>query len=175
MRAIQAFAPKALRAEYDKSVQLGAAWLAKAQPKTTEDQTFQLLGMGWSGANKEIIGRAAERLIAGQRSDGGWAQLPSLASDAYATGEALVALKESGALAVSDGAYKRGIQFLVSTQLEDGSWYVKSRSLPFQPYFESDFPHGHDQWISAAATNWATMALALSIEASKTAAAHAAP
>lgn len=24
------------------------------------------------------------------------------------------------------------------------------------------FPHGNDQWISAAATNWAAMALALS-------------
>ena len=57
-------------------------------------------------------------------------------------------------------AYQRGARFLLNTQLEDGSWYVKNRSLAFQPYFESDFPHGHDQWISAAATNWAVMALA---------------
>src|SRR5215813_1842677 len=48
-----------------------------------------------------------------------------------------------------------------STQLEDGSWYVRTRASPIQPYFESGFPHGRDQWISAAATNWATMALAL--------------
>jgi hypothetical protein len=61
---------------------------------------------------------------------------------------------------VIDTACQRGIRFLMNTQLEDGSWYVKSRSHPFQPYFESDFPHGHDQWISAAATNWAVMALA---------------
>ena len=74
-----------------------------------------------------------------------------------------MALKEAGALPVTDKAYKRGIEFLLKTQLEDGSWYVKSRSIPFQPYFESGFPHGHDQWISAAASNWATMALALSI------------
>jgi hypothetical protein len=31
--------------------------------------------------------------------------------------------------------------------------------MPIQPYFESAFPYGHDQWISAAATNWAAMAL----------------
>jgi len=36
---------------------------------------------------------------------------------------------------------------------------VRSRAIPFQPYFEGGFPHGPDQWISAAATNWAVMAL----------------
>jgi hypothetical protein len=36
--------------------------------------------------------------------------------------------------------------------------------VKFQPYFESGFPHGHDQWISAAATAWATMALTLAVE-----------
>ncbi|HEY2933306.1 MAG TPA: hypothetical protein VGK99_16315 [Acidobacteriota bacterium] len=61
---------------------------------------------------------------------------------------------------VTDQVYRRGIRFLLNTQLEDGSWYVRSRSMPFQPFFESGFPHGHDQWISAAASNWATMALA---------------
>jgi hypothetical protein len=80
-----------------------------------------------------------------------------MASDAYATGQTLVALHESGALAVIDTAHQCGMRFLLNTQLEDGSWYVKSRSHPFQPYFESGFPHGHDQWISAAATNWAVM------------------
>ncbi|PYU94591.1 MAG: hypothetical protein DMG08_07215 [Acidobacteria bacterium] len=46
-------------------------------------------------------------------------------------------------------------------QLEDGSWYVKTRALGFQPYFDNGFPHGVDQWISGAATGWATMALTL--------------
>jgi hypothetical protein len=98
-------------------------------------------------------------LLGEQRADGGWGQLSSLASDAYATGQALVALNESGNVAVTDSAYKRGVEYLLSTQLEDGSWCVRSRAIPFQPYFESGFPHGPDQWISAAATNWATMAL----------------
>ena len=99
-------------------------------------------------------------LLSEQRPDGGWAQIPSLASDAYATGEALVALRDSGALAVGDPGYQRGIRFLLNTQFEDGSWYVKSRVIPIMPYFDSDFPHGADQFISAAATNWAAMALA---------------
>jgi hypothetical protein len=51
------------------------------------------------------------------------------------------------------------MQFLLDSQLEDGSWYVRTRVIPVQPYFDSEFPHGTDQFISAAATNWATMAL----------------
>jgi hypothetical protein len=74
----------------------------------------------------------------------------------------LVALQIVG-LPVSDTAYQRGIKFLLSTQQEDGSWYVKTRALAFQPWFDAGFPHGYDQWISAAGTNWATMALALAL------------
>jgi hypothetical protein len=98
-------------------------------------------------------------LLAEQQADGGWGQLSSMESDAYATGQALFALSASGSIAVTDPAYKRGVDYLLSTQLEDGSWHVRTRAIAFQPYFESGFPHGHDQWISAAATNWATMAL----------------
>ena len=57
-------------------------------------------------------------------------------------------------------AYRKGVRFLLDTQLEDGSWYVRTRAIPVQLYFDSEFPHGQDQFISAAATNWATMALA---------------
>jgi squalene cyclase len=161
LRALRAYAPKSQRREYEKAVQLAAGWLANGQPRTTEDRAFQLLGLAWAGADKAIIARLARELAAEQRSDGGWAQLRSLSSDAYATGQVLVALQESGAMAVSSPAYQRGSRFLLGTQLEDGSWYVKTRAVPIQPYFESEFPHGHDQWISASATNWAATALAL--------------
>ena len=50
--------------------------------------------------------------------------------------------------------------YLLRTQLEDGTWFVRSRAFGFQPYFESGFPHGRNQFISAAATSWAAMALA---------------
>jgi hypothetical protein len=41
---------------------------------------------------------------------------------------------------------------------------VRSRAMKIQPYFESGFPYGHDQWISHAATAWATMGLAAAAE-----------
>jgi hypothetical protein len=71
----------------------------------------------------------------------------------------LVALKESGTVKAIDAAYKNGARFLMNTQMEDGSWFVRSRTIPFQPYFDAGFPYGPDQFVSAAATNWATMAL----------------
>ena len=60
----------------------------------------------------------------------------------------------------SDAAYSKGVQFLLKTQLEDGSWFVRSRAPKFQPYFEGGFPYGQNQWISSMATGWATAALA---------------
>ncbi|MEI9973857.1 MAG: hypothetical protein WDO73_18470 [Ignavibacteriota bacterium] len=74
---------------------------------------------------------------------------------------------------MSDAAYQRGVQYLLKTQLEDGSWYVRTRAAGFQPYFDNGFPHGVDQWISAAASGLAATALALATPpaASRTAAA----
>jgi ankyrin repeat protein len=161
MRALQVYAPRDARAEYQRTIDRAAAWLARATPMTTEERAFQLLGLGWSGAARDVTQKAARLLVAEQRPDGGWAQIPSIASDAYATGQALVALRESGAVAAGDPAFKRGVEFLMKTQSADGSWFVHTRAFRIQPHFESGFPYGGDQFISAAATNWATHALAL--------------
>ena len=161
MRALQVYAPRANRAEYDKSIDAAAAWLTKATPRVTEDRAFQLLGLGWSKATTPAIRRTGLALIAEQRADGGWSQLSSMASDPYATGQALVALVQSGAITTAHPSYQRGVAFLMKTQLADGSWFVPTRALPIQPLFDAGFPHGRDAFISAAATNWATMALAL--------------
>lgn len=85
--------------------------------------------------------------------------MTALDSDAYATGQSLVALHTSGTLTASDPVVRRGVEFLRTTQLADGSWFVARRAIPIQPYFDAAFPHGRDQFISAAATNWATQAL----------------
>ena len=73
----------------------------------------------------------------------------------------MVALHRAGGLSPSHPSYARGVAFLVRTQLADGSWRVKSRSKPFQPYYETGFPHEKNQFLSAAATGWAATALLL--------------
>ena len=85
--------------------------------------------------------------------------MPNMESDAYATGQALVALKESGLLKPGSPQFKGGIRWLVEHQEPDGSWHVKTSNKPIQKYFESGFPHGKDQFISISATCWAEMAM----------------
>jgi ankyrin repeat protein len=159
LRALQVYKPKALPAGYETAVWRAADWLRNTKPKSTADRVGQLLGLAWAGDTKNSLRKFADEMLAEQRVDGGWSQLPTMASDAFATGQVLTALHESGTVAATDPNYQRGVKFLLSTQLEDGSWHVRTRAIPFQPYFEGGFPHGPDQWISAAATNWAVMAL----------------
>ena len=114
-----------------------------------------------AGSEAATLEKAAKDLLVEQREDGGWAQLPGANSDAYATGSVLTALLIAGGIAPDDAACRRGIAYLLQSQMPDGSWHVVSRSKPVQPYFESGFPHGRDQFISALATGWATAALVL--------------
>ncbi len=158
MRALQLYAPKVERPEYKKSIAAAAQWLARVESTTNEDRFWRLLGLAWAALDPGTLQQARHEVLALQRPDGGWSDLPSLESNAYATGMALNALHTSG-LSPSDPAYKHGVGFLLNTQLEDGSWYVKTRALGGQPYFDAGFPHGVDQFISAAATGWATIAL----------------
>jgi hypothetical protein len=152
-----------------RAIAAASTWLQRARPQSTEDHVFRLLGLTWAGAGQSVRETTIRDLLASQRSDGGWAQLPSMSSDAYATGAVLVALHQAGGIRVSDAAYRRGVQFLLNTQLVDGSWFVRTRSQPTQIYFESGFPHGASQFISAAATNWATQALLLAAGTTSTA------
>jgi len=137
-------------------------WLRTATPRTIEERAMQLLGLAWAKAPADDIRKSMEALLAEQRPDGGWAQLAALETDAYATGQALVALQTAGH-PVSSLEYRRGVAFLLRTQFPDGSWLVRTRTFPVQPLRESGFPHGKHQWISAAGTSWATMALSLAL------------
>jgi hypothetical protein len=99
-----------------------------------------------------------KQLAAKQRPDGGWGQTDYMQSDAYATGETLWALHEGG-MPVSDPVFRRGVAYLLATQADDGTWHVVTRSLSFQPYFQSGFPYDHDQWISQSGTAMAAIGL----------------
>jgi ankyrin repeat protein len=159
LRGIQLYGRGQRGVRQQQVIKAATSWLEQTRVHTTEDRVFRLLGLTWARASATIRQSALQDLLAAQRTDGGWSQLPSLGSDAYATGSALVALHEAG-IRPDAPAYRKGVQFLLATQLPDGSWFVRTRSHPTQVYFESGFPHGEHQFISAAATNWATQALA---------------
>lgn len=139
------------------------AWLLKSEPQETEDRVFQLLALDHLKADQKVVQEAVKALREGQRKDGGWAQLPKMESDAYATGSVLYALYRGGGMKADNAIYQRGITYLLETQKEDGSWHVRSRSEPFQTYYESGYPHKKDQFISMAAGSWASLALLFTI------------
>jgi hypothetical protein len=138
-------------------------WLDSANAADTEDQVFRLRLAHELKLPSDKVDRFVQELLGAQDIGGGWAQRPGMKPDAYATGSALVALHEAGGLPVQHLGWQRGLGYLRRTQEPDGSWHVVSRAKPLQEYFESGFPHGKDQFISAFATGWATEALLMSI------------
>jgi hypothetical protein len=166
-RTLKLYAPPALAHELDARVVRAGGFLLSANPWFGDDYAYRLLGLVWTEAKDDQIEAAARDLLAQQHSDGGWAQGPDMSSDAYETGLSLWALATASPGSVSGAAYRRGVGYLMRTQETDGSWHVRTRAFGFQPYFESGFPHGHDQWISMAATAWSAMALMPAAEPSQ--------
>ena len=162
--SLRNYGPPAEQADTDKALARAAAWLETAKPMKTQDRAFHLMALAWSNAKPAAIAAAAKQLASAQLEDGGWSQMSSMASDAYATGQALYALNTAGHIPTNDPVYAKGVKYLLNTQAADGSWHVKSRSIWIQPYFETGFPYGHDQWISVAGTAWSSMALSLTVD-----------
>src|SRR5262249_47443499 len=134
LRGLQVFGTEEQQERITARTEQVRRWLLDAPAHDTEDRVFRLWGLKRAGAGEKELQAAAQELLRGQRKDGGWAQTDDMESDAYATGSALAALHRAGGLAVSDPAYQRGLKFLTGSQLEGGSWLVRSRSRPFQLY-----------------------------------------
>jgi hypothetical protein len=160
IRAIQLYAPKTKAQLVEELVGRSRHFIEQARPNQRQELAFQLLGLHWCGSSQELQMRVVERIKATQNADGGWSQLATMKSDAYATGQMLYALYESGMTKPVDEIYQNGMAFLLKRQDPSGAWILDTRAYPLQPFINSDFPpHDENQFISAAATNWATLAL----------------
>jgi ankyrin repeat protein len=165
IRVLKHYAPGTIGEEVEERVSRARHWLATTPAPNTEDRVYRLLGLKWAGASGADRAEAIRELRASQRPDGGWGQLPGMASDAYATGSALFALAQGGDVDPRDPAYQRGIRFLLRTRQPDGSWYVYKRAMPANNYMDGGFPYGQSQYSSELATCWATLALILAADA----------
>jgi squalene cyclase len=142
-----------------ESLRRARQWLLAAEPKSAEERGMRLMGLVWTGAPRPRVAAAIKDIRDRQEESGGWSQFARTDPDAYATGLSLYALHTAGVRA-ADPAYRKGVAFLLGSQYQDGPWLVKTHSFPVQRYFESGFPFGRHQWISAAGTGWASLAIA---------------
>jgi len=102
-------------------------WLSTT--KSDDDpQSVALRLVLWQRLGRGVTELAplVERIRQRQSADGGWGQTPEMASDAWATGQALYALAHAG-IAAGDPAVDRARTFLVKSQHHDGSWPMTSR------------------------------------------------
>jgi Squalene-hopene cyclase N-terminal domain len=129
-------------------------WLTET--KTDDDpQSIALRLVLWtrlgrpSKEGEPLVKRIKDR----QNADGGWSQTKDMASDAWATGQALYALAHAGAKSY-EPAITRAHAFLIKTQRADGSWPMTSR--PVKPGGEGSkslIP------ITGAGSAWAVLGL----------------
>jgi N-acyl-D-amino-acid deacylase len=157
------YGAKSQHSRIENAVLRAKTWLATAPAKGHEDKAMRLWGLNLLDGRKEDVLAARIAVLKAQRSDGGWAQLDEMDSDAYATGQTLFVLQATGT-GPSEPEYRRGIEFLLKTQKTDGSWFVRSRSKAIQTDFDNGDPHGKDQFISIPAIAWTTAALAAALE-----------
>ncbi|HEY4310987.1 MAG TPA: prenyltransferase/squalene oxidase repeat-containing protein [Pirellulales bacterium] len=133
------------------------AWLdAAGQTDLHQEKVFQVLLGLRAGKPREALQPTVDQLLALQRPDAGWSQtVPEPKSDAYATGQTLYVLSLAGFTAERP-EIKRAIDFLVATQLPDGTWPMISRSTP-------DGSPGSSKLmtpIHCATSSWAALGLA---------------
>jgi hypothetical protein len=159
LQAIEAYRQVGLGYEIRQRRPAAVAWVQRTPSFDNEDMVYRLRALHLIDNESAEYKAEAAKLLQAQREDGGWAQMAQLSSDVYATGTALSALADTGVLKADAPAYQKGVKFLLKNQLSDGSWHVRSRTQAQQPFYNSLFPHQKDQFISAAASAWATYAL----------------
>src|SRR5262249_20110720 len=115
------------RAARDKGVKWLAATKTDDDPQSIALRLIPCKNLGRPADEwQPLVKRIKER----QNADGGWSQTKDMASDAWATGQALYALAHAG-IKPNEAAIARGQAFLIKAQRADGSWPMTSR--PTEP------------------------------------------
>jgi hypothetical protein len=110
-------APKALN---EAAVILSLGISADVKPDAVSQQGLNRPAGEW----KPLVDDVKRR----QNADGGWSQAKDMASDAWATGQAMYALALAG-VKPDDPVITQAQAFLVKTQRSDGSWPMTSRPI----------------------------------------------
>ncbi len=139
--------------KYRDAAERALAWIAASEPVTTQDRIFKVVAVNRYGTleQKRAAWPLLEELASQQAADGGWKEIAAMeGSNAFATGQALYALKQAG-VSVRGDVFRHGVDYLIKTQQRDptltyGSW----KAVNTQSAHAADF----------APTMWAVIGLA---------------
>ncbi len=134
------------------------AYMHQAPIRTHQDRLWRYWFLQECDGSVSDQQTALNNLLATQRDDGGFAGNDERGSDTYSTAQTLFRLCASG-VSLDQTAIIKARDYLLRTQFEDGSWMVESHANKVQPYFDNGDPHGENQFLSTAATAWATAGL----------------
>jgi hypothetical protein len=109
LEGIRDYLPDSLAGEKKAIFRNAEKWLTTAKPESTEDRADKTFSLVTIEAPRKVIQQSMDDLLKEQRLDGGWSQIANRASDAYATGQVLAALRAAG-ISPSHAAYQRGLQ-----------------------------------------------------------------
>ena len=141
-QALRKLAPK------QESAAIGRAerWLA-SQPRTNLLDNVAVL-FGLNEGHEELRRSACAAIMASQNQDGGWGPFAKSGSEPFDTSIAILGLASQPEAALFLPTIEKGRRFLLTNQLEDGSWIETTR------------PPGAVSYAQRLSTaGWATLAL----------------
>jgi hypothetical protein len=132
-------------------------WLGKNKPNgSTQAMALRLFRDVRAGKTPKELEAGIEQLLGRQNKNGGWGQDKDLASDAFASGQALYFLNLAG-VKNNRPEIERAVAFLAGTQKENGSWPMASRAHPGEKPMTNPVP------ITYFGSAWATLGLLRSV------------
>ena len=132
-----------------KSREKGLGWLTTAKPGVSTEWYAAQLVLQVQEKKEEKVAELIKELKALQHDDGGFGWLTADPSDALGTGQALYALFVAGVKA-DDPAVTKSIQFLTTTQQENGSWAVKGTKANRKDKIEETATYWGTAWAVIA-------------------------
>ncbi|MFQ5508831.1 MAG: hypothetical protein ACE5FN_05785 [Leptospirillia bacterium] len=121
---------------YEDPNQPGSGWWEPAAthtaPEILQGETSRILGLiatGNNGSDPDVAATVT-KVVGWQNLDGGWGEVPGWSSNAFATGQAVYALRQAGQTFVrgDGGPIDRGIDWLLANRIADpaspdfGAW-----------------------------------------------------
>jgi hypothetical protein len=136
------------RARRDRAIE----WLAEAKDGVSNEWTAARTLVEFRLGHADLTAELLNRLRQTQRADGGWGWLEEDPSNPFSTGQSVYAL------AIVDGegsieAIRRGVDYLLAHQGEDGAWSTPSKYTSAQESEDRDYIYQF--WGTA----WASMGL----------------